>query len=117
MERSNAWAVPAVVRWRTLPIERKLHWLLRVGVVGCFIGHGAYGLLTKEAWVPYFAVEDGHRDAVHHLRLAALRVDRACRELHGSIGVVPPCGHEKIRAWNVVLPSAATNLLSPRCRG
>jgi hypothetical protein len=25
-------------------------------VVGCFIGHGAYGLLTKEAWVPYFGV-------------------------------------------------------------
>ena len=34
----------------------KLHWLLRVGVVGCLIGHGAYGVLTKEAWVPYFGV-------------------------------------------------------------
>jgi hypothetical protein len=22
----------------------------------CFIGHGAFGILTKEAWVPYFAV-------------------------------------------------------------
>jgi hypothetical protein len=39
-----------------LPIEHKLHWLLRLGVVGCFIGHGAYGLLTKEAWIPYFGV-------------------------------------------------------------
>jgi hypothetical protein len=45
-----------VVRWQRLPVERKLHWLLRVGVIGCFIGHGAYGVLTKEAWVPYFGV-------------------------------------------------------------
>ena len=56
MERSNVCAVSSVVQWRTLPIERKLHWLLRIGVIGCFIGHGAYGLLTKEAWVPYFGV-------------------------------------------------------------
>ena len=58
MEQANACGVPAVARWRTLPIEHKLHWLLRLGVVGCFIGHGAYGLLTKEVWVPYFGVVD-----------------------------------------------------------
>ena len=45
-----------MAQWRTLPLERKLHWLLRLGVVGCFLGHGAYGVLTKEAWVPYFGV-------------------------------------------------------------
>ena len=56
MERLNTCGVRAVGRWRTLPIEHKLHWLLRLGVIGCFIGHGAYGLLTKEAWVPYFGV-------------------------------------------------------------
>jgi hypothetical protein len=56
MECANTCAISPVVRWRTLPIERKLHWLLRLGVVGCFLGHGAYGLLTKEAWVPYFDV-------------------------------------------------------------
>ena len=58
MERANACGVLAVRRWRALPLEHKLHWLLRLGVVGCFIGHGAYGLLTKEAWVPYFGVVD-----------------------------------------------------------
>jgi hypothetical protein len=46
--------IGSVQRWRALPIEYKLHWILRVGVIGCFIGHGAYGLLTKEAWMPYF---------------------------------------------------------------
>jgi hypothetical protein len=48
--------ISSIQRWRTMPIEHKLHWLLRGGVIGCFIGHGAYGLLTKEPWVPYFAV-------------------------------------------------------------
>jgi len=33
-----------------------LHWILRVAVAGCFIGHGAFGLITKAAWVPYFAI-------------------------------------------------------------
>jgi hypothetical protein len=48
--------IGSVQQWRTLPLERKLHWILRVGVIGCFIGHGAYGFLPKEAWVPYFEV-------------------------------------------------------------
>ena len=33
-----------------------LHWILRVAVAACFIGHGAFGLITKAAWVPYFTV-------------------------------------------------------------
>jgi hypothetical protein len=33
-----------------------LHWVLRVAVAACFIGHGAFGILTKAAWVPYFAL-------------------------------------------------------------
>lgn len=33
-----------------------LHWILRVGVAACFIGHGAFGIVTKAAWVPYFAI-------------------------------------------------------------
>ena len=52
----NHYDIGSVQRWRWLPLERKLHWLLRLGVIGCFIGHGAYGFLTKEAWVPYFGV-------------------------------------------------------------
>ncbi|SRR5712691_680039 len=59
MERVKACGMPAVARWRTLPLERQLHWLLRFGVVGCFLGHGAYGLLAKEAWASYFGVVGG----------------------------------------------------------
>lgn len=33
-----------------------LHWMLRIGVSGCFIGHGAFGVITKAEWLRYFAV-------------------------------------------------------------
>jgi hypothetical protein len=56
VEQANAGEVSPVERWQTIPIEYKLYWLLRLGVIGCFIGHGAYGFITKEAWVPYFGV-------------------------------------------------------------
>lgn len=30
--------------------------ILRTGVALCFIGHGAFGVMTKAAWLPYFMV-------------------------------------------------------------
>ena len=30
--------------------------ILLTGVAMCFIGHGAFGLMTKQGWVPYFGV-------------------------------------------------------------
>src|SRR5688572_621570 len=30
------------------------YWVLRLGAAMCFIGHGAFGFITKAAWVPYF---------------------------------------------------------------
>jgi uncharacterized membrane protein YphA (DoxX/SURF4 family) len=33
-----------------------LQWILRVGLAACFIGHGAFGVITKRDWVAYFAV-------------------------------------------------------------
>jgi hypothetical protein len=32
------------------------YWLLRAGAALCFVGHGAFGFITKAAWVPYFGV-------------------------------------------------------------
>ena len=32
------------------------YWLLRLGAALCFIGHGAFGFITKAAWIPYFGV-------------------------------------------------------------
>jgi hypothetical protein len=36
--------------------EVAAYWALRVGAALCFIGHGAFGFITKAAWVPYFGV-------------------------------------------------------------
>lgn len=36
--------------------ESKIWWLLRMAVCWEFIGHGAFGVITKEGWLPYFAV-------------------------------------------------------------
>ncbi len=40
------------------PISARLtaYWVLRIGAASCFIGHGAFGFITKAAWLPYFAV-------------------------------------------------------------
>ncbi len=33
-----------------------LHWLLRIGVLWEFVGHGAFGIIGKEGWLPYYGV-------------------------------------------------------------
>jgi uncharacterized membrane protein YphA (DoxX/SURF4 family) len=33
-----------------------LCWILRIAVAACFIGHGTFGIITKAAWLPYFAI-------------------------------------------------------------
>jgi hypothetical protein len=33
-----------------------VHWILRLAVAAEFVGHGAFGIITKAAWVPYFGV-------------------------------------------------------------
>ena len=35
---------------------RRLHWCLRIGAAACFVGHGAFGIITKAAWIPYFGL-------------------------------------------------------------
>lgn len=37
-------------------LEWKLHWLFRFALFCEFVGHGAFGVLTKQAWVPYFGM-------------------------------------------------------------
>ena len=40
-----------------------IHWSLRLAAAGCFIGHGAFGIRLKEAWLAYFHAL-GFSDAV-----------------------------------------------------
>ncbi len=34
----------------------RLEWIFRIAVAMEFIGHGAFGIITKQAWVAYFGV-------------------------------------------------------------
>jgi uncharacterized membrane protein YphA (DoxX/SURF4 family) len=38
------------------PTGTGIYWTLRVALAACFIGHGAFGIITKADWLPYFAV-------------------------------------------------------------
>ncbi len=33
-----------------------LYWMLRLACAAEFVGHGAFGIITKAAWLPYFDV-------------------------------------------------------------
>ncbi len=41
---------------KTLSKAQKIYYTLRFAAVMCFIGHGAFGIITKPVWCNYFAV-------------------------------------------------------------
>lgn len=52
---------------RAITRRAALESTLRVGAFFCFVGHGAFGIITKEAWVPYFGVAGIGRDMAYQL--------------------------------------------------
>jgi hypothetical protein len=46
---------------------KDLHYTLRVASAMCFIGHGAFGIITKPIWCNYFAVLGIGHDLAYHL--------------------------------------------------
>jgi hypothetical protein len=45
----------------------KIHYTLRVAVAMCFIGHGAFGIITKPVWCNYFALFGIGHDIAYRL--------------------------------------------------
>jgi uncharacterized membrane protein HdeD (DUF308 family) len=41
---------------QTLHNNQKIHYTLRIAAAMCFIGHGAFGIITKSIWCNYFAL-------------------------------------------------------------
>jgi hypothetical protein len=41
---------------RQITAEQKIYFTLRLATAMCFIGHGAFGVITKQIWCNYFAV-------------------------------------------------------------
>jgi hypothetical protein len=55
----------------------RTEWCLRIGAAACFIGHGAFGIMTKESWVAYFAVLGIGRELAYTLMPIVGTVDIA----------------------------------------
>ena len=63
-----------------------LAWTLRIGAFMCFVGHGAFGILTKRAWLPYFAVAHVGPDSAYRLMPIIGTVD----VIVGTLALVSP---------------------------
>jgi hypothetical protein len=48
-------------------IQQKIHYTLRLAIAMCFIGHGAFGIITKPVWCNYFAVFGIGHDLAYRL--------------------------------------------------
>jgi uncharacterized membrane protein YphA (DoxX/SURF4 family) len=46
---------------------QKMHYILRLAAAMCFIGHGAFGIITKPIWCNYFAVFGIGHDLAYRL--------------------------------------------------
>jgi len=51
----------------SLPVQKKIHYTLRLAVVMCFVGHGTFGIITKPVWCNYFAVFGIGHDMAYRL--------------------------------------------------
>lgn len=54
VERDGTGGTPGTSGGRAESVD-PVEWILRIGVFGCFVGHGVFGLLRKPAWLDYFA--------------------------------------------------------------
>jgi uncharacterized membrane protein YphA (DoxX/SURF4 family) len=52
---------------KTDSTTEKIYLFLRLGVAMCFIGHGAFGIITKPVWCNYFAVFGIGHDMAYRL--------------------------------------------------
>src|SRR5688572_6383253 len=48
-------------------LEYRMSWIFRAALAMCFIGHGAFGIITKQEWVPFFGLVGISRDAAYVL--------------------------------------------------
>ncbi len=53
----------------------RIHYTLRVAAAMCYIGHGAFGIITKPIWCNYFALFGVDRTTAFHLMPALGSVD------------------------------------------
>src|SRR5215470_885869 len=64
-----------------IPLSKFTPVLLRVGVSLCFYGHGTFGFIYKESWVPFFSYFGISREWVRSLELLIGIMDYVCATL------------------------------------
>jgi len=40
---------------KDIPLSTMIYWILRIACAGNFIGHGTWGVIGRQAWLPFFA--------------------------------------------------------------
>src|SRR5690348_13026433 len=94
------------IRPPAVPNAAIVVWILRIGVAGCFIGHGVFGIVTKQAWLPYFAVGGVSESAAWRLMPWIGAMDITV----GLLALVRPC--RALFIWAVIW-TVWTALLRP----
>jgi hypothetical protein len=87
-------------------LEPKLHYTLRLATGMCFIGHGAFGVITKSVWCNYFAVFGISHDLAYRLMPWIGSVDI----ILGTTMLIYPM--RAVAAW-LVIWGVVTALLRP----
>ena len=81
---------------KQITTEQKIYHVLRIAAAMCFIGHGAFGIITKPIWCNYFAVAGIGHDLAYKLMPIVGSIDI----LSGIIMLVYPI--RAIALWLVV---------------
>jgi hypothetical protein len=89
-----------------LTTEQKMYYALRMGMAMCFIGHGAFGIITKQIWCNYFAVFGIGHDL-------AFRLMPPLGILDIILGVIVLIYPVRIAVWWLVIWGVVTALLRP----
>src|ERR1700743_2774899 len=80
----------------SLNIQQRIYHTLRFAIAMCFIGHGAFGIITKPVWRNYFALFGIGKTNAYHLMPLLGSVDI----LMGMLILIRP--FRAIAAWLVI---------------
>jgi hypothetical protein len=58
--------------------EQQMYYALRVASAMCFLGHGAFGIITKPIWCNYFGVFGFSHETAYHLMPFVGSIDILC---------------------------------------
>lgn len=67
-------------------LQVRIHWILRLSSALCFIGHGAWGVITKSGWLPFYGVFN----VPHHLAWISMPVVGSIDILLGVLLIMRP---------------------------